>query len=77
MISTDFGGINNMKTEFYVECDGRQVNLQDLEDTAKSTWRNEGKKMKDLRTLQIYYKPQEQRYYLVFNGESKGDSYIV
>jgi hypothetical protein len=66
-----------MKTEFYVEYEGKQINLQDLEEAAKSTWKNEGNKMKDLKNLKVYYKPQELRYYLVFNGEGKGDAFIV
>ncbi|MDR1559172.1 MAG: DUF6465 family protein [Clostridiales bacterium] len=61
-----------MKPEFYVEFDGRQINLEQIEDAVKSTWKSEGKKMKDLKSMKIYYKPQEHKAYYVFNGESKG-----
>ncbi|MDR1539612.1 MAG: DUF6465 family protein [Clostridiales bacterium] len=66
-----------MKSEIYVEVEGKQILIQNLEDQAKSAWKNDGKKMKELQTLQIYYKPLEGRSYVVFNGESKGDFFEV
>jgi hypothetical protein len=66
-----------MKTEFYVEFDSKQVILQDVEDRAKIVWKEDGNKMKDLKSLQLYYKPQEQKVYYVFNGDSKGDFFGV
>jgi hypothetical protein len=62
-----------MKTEFYVEFDGRQISLEQIEDAIKSSWKSDGNKMKDLKSLRIYYKPQEHKAYYVVNGESKGE----
>ena len=62
-----------MKTEFYVEYEGKQKNLESIEDTIKDIWKSDGNKMKDLKSLKIYYKPQENKAYYVFNGESKGE----
>ena len=68
-----------MKTEFFVEYDGQQKNLESIEETIKNIWKSDGNKMKDLKSLKIYYKPQENKAYYVFNGDSKGeeDSIVV
>ncbi|MDR2649109.1 MAG: DUF6465 family protein [Clostridiales bacterium] len=63
-----------MKTEFYVEFDGRQINLDQIEDAVKVSWKSDGNKMKDLKSLRVYYKPQERKAYYVVNGESKGEN---
>ena len=62
-----------MRTEFFVEFEGQQINLEDIESAIKSNWRLDGNKVKDLKSLQIYYKPQEHKAYYVINGESKGE----
>ena len=62
-----------MKTEYFVEFNGQQKDFKLIEDTIKSIWKADGNKMKDLKSLKIYYKPQEQKAYYVFNGVSKGD----
>ena len=62
-----------MRTEFYVEFDGQQINLDDIEFAIKNSWKSDGNKVKDLKTLQIYYKPREHKAYYVINGESKGE----
>ena len=62
-----------MKTEFFVEFDGEQKNLEDIEDIIKGSWKSDGNKMKDLKSLKIYYKPQEHKAYYVINGDSKGE----
>ena len=63
-----------MKTEFYVEYDGQQKSLDSIEDTIRDIWKSDGNKMKDLKSLKIYYKPQEHKAYYVINGESKGEN---
>ena len=63
-----------MKTEFFVEFDGQQNNLGDIEDAIRNSWKSEGHKIKDLKSLQIYYKPQEHKAYYVINGDSKGEN---
>jgi len=62
-----------MRTEFFVEFDGQQINLEDIQEAIKGSWRSDGNKVKDLKSLQIYYKPQEHKAYYVINGESKGE----
>ena len=62
-----------MKTEFFVEFDGEQRNLEDIEDAIKNGWKSDGKRIKDLKSLKVYYKPQEHKAYYVINGESNGE----
>ena len=68
-----------MKAEFFVEFEGQQKSLNSIADTIKSIWKTDGNKMKDLKSLRIYYKPQENKAYYVLNGDSKGegDSIVV
>jgi hypothetical protein len=68
-----------MKAEFFVEFEGQQKNLNNIADDIKSIWKTEGNKMKDLKSLKIYYKPEENKAYYVLNGDSNGeeDSIVV
>lgn len=59
-----------MKTDFFVEFNGKKVNQKQLEDKAKELWKSEGNKVKDLKTVELYYKPDENKCYYVFNGKS-------
>jgi len=63
-----------MKTEFFVEFDGQQKDLESIEEAIKTSWKTDGNKMKDLKSLKIYYKPQEHKAYYVINGDSKGEN---
>jgi hypothetical protein len=65
------GGIP-MKTDFYIEYDGKKVDLQKIMEIAKETWKADGeRKMKELKQIELYYKPQESTCYYVFQGASK------
>lgn len=61
-----------MKTNFYVETSGTKVLAQTLIDSAKELWKSEGNKVKDLATLDLYYKPEENMCYYVINSENSG-----
>ena len=65
-----------MKTELFLEFSCRQVNKSALLETAKEIWKNDGNKVKDLHTVELYYKPEENKCYYVFNGEGSSDSYF-
>lgn len=56
-----------MKSNIYVEYQGIQVNTTDFIAAAKKIWLQKGKKVKDLRTLDLYAKPEENMVYCVFN----------
>ena len=49
---------------------------QELLDYAKETWKAEGNKVKDLQSIELYYKPEEGKCYYVFNGQGSDDSFF-
>lgn len=61
-----------MKTSFYIEYFEKQVNEADLVKEAKAIWTNSGKKASDLKSLNIYVKPEENKVYYVFNDDETG-----
>ncbi len=61
-----------MKSSFYVEFAGKKVLEKDLLDKAKEIWKEDGNKVKDLNTLDLYYKPEENSCYYVFNETVSG-----
>ncbi|MCL2575790.1 MAG: DUF6465 family protein [Defluviitaleaceae bacterium] len=61
-----------MKIEYYVELAGEQTDMKRLSDIVKEIWRGEGNLMKDLLSMDIYYKPEEKMCYYVINGDVQG-----
>lgn len=58
-----------MKTNIIVEFDGNQVEHKNIEKRAKDLWKSEGNLAKDLKTMDLYVKPEDNAVYCVFNGE--------
>ena len=58
-----------MKTNYYVEYQGKQTLEKDVVAAAKKVWTGAGNKVKDIKTLDIYVKPEEGAAYFVINGE--------
>lgn len=69
-------GAIHMKSDLYVQYQGKNVDTKQLLDTAKEIWKADGNKVKDLKEVQLYYKPEEQKCYYVFNGEGSDDSFF-
>lgn len=61
-----------MKSTFYLEYYGKQIDESDLLKTAKNIWTDSGKKVSDLKSLNLYVKPEENMVYYVFNEDEKG-----
>lgn len=63
-----------MATKFnvIVEYQGRQTTCKDLEKAAKEAWTDKGNKVKDLKTADLYVKPEENAVYYVFNENEEG-----
>ncbi|MCL2170035.1 MAG: DUF6465 family protein [Defluviitaleaceae bacterium] len=61
-----------MKTEYIVEYGGKQTELKNLTEIVKETWKGYGNLVKDLKTADIYFKPEEGMCYYVINGELEG-----
>ena len=66
-----------MKTEFVVEYDdNKKVFFSELEDIAKKQWKDDGNHLKDIKTLNLYFKPYENACFMVINGEDRGSFQI-
>ena len=61
-----------MKTAFYVESYGRQVEEKALIAKIKEIWVAEGNKIKDIKDLNIYAKPEDDACYYTINGDFSG-----
>lgn len=61
-----------MKTALFVEFGGKQTEDKALVAQAKELWVAEGKKVKDIKTLNLYVKPEENAAYYVINDDFSG-----
>ena len=61
-----------LKPNFLVEFHGKQFDHNDIIKAVKDQWVAEGKLLKDLKTLDVYFKPEESACYYVANDEQKG-----
>lgn len=66
-----------MKTNIYVEFYGEQVSKDDLIKEAEKIWVEAGKKAKDIKKIELYIKPEEDRAYYVINDEFDGSFHII
>lgn len=62
-----------MKSKFIVEFQGVQTVVKDMEDAVKEAWKSNGGKVKDINTMDIYYKPEEKMCYYVINDTETGN----
>ncbi len=65
-----------MKSTFYVEYYGKQIDEASLIKEAKAIWTKSGKKAADLKSLNLYIKPEENTAYYVFNDDESG-SFVI
>ena len=68
--------MKTIKTELFIELNGKQTNYRTLTDTAKEIWKEAGHLVKDIDSLELYFKPDEGSCYYVINGVEKGNFYI-
>lgn len=61
-----------VQKEVYVQCFGKELNVEGIEASVKQAWITEtGKKESDIKEMKIYIKPEENAAYYVINGEYK------
>jgi len=65
-----------MKTILYVEYQGRQVEDKALISQIKNLWVESGHKIKDIKELKLYIKPEENAAYYVINEDFTGNIQI-
>ena len=66
-----------MKENVYVEFYGEQVNQAEIIAEAKKIWTDSGKKASELKRLEVYIKPEDDRVYYVFNNDISGSFPII
>lgn len=62
-----------MKPTIYLEYQEKQIPEKDLVAKAKQIWKDLGKKATDMKSLQIYVKPEENMVYCVFNDDETAE----
>lgn len=61
-----------MKTNTYVEYAGKQVDERTVVTNVKQEWTKAGNKIKDIQTMNLYVKPEENKVYYVINEVFSG-----
>lgn len=61
-----------MKTNVTVEYAGKQYEEKAILSGIKDAWVAAGKKVKDIKDLSVYIKPEESAAYYVINGKESG-----
>ena len=61
-----------MKVDFYVEFRGSRVDYNSFLIKIKEIWKSDGNLVKDLESVEIYFKPEENMCYYVINETQKG-----
>lgn len=61
-----------MKLDLFIELNGKKTDHKVLKEKVKEDWKSAGNKVKDLQTLEMYYKPDEDSCYYIINGTTKG-----
>jgi hypothetical protein len=69
--------VKEVKQNVYVEFYGEQIDQAEVIAQAKKIWTDSGKKASDLKKLEIYIKPEDDRVYYVFNGIDSGSFPII
>lgn len=65
-----------MKSEIFVEFNDFKVEQKELIEAAKEIWKENGNKVKDLKSIELYLKPAERKCYYVFNGEGGDNNFF-
>ncbi len=61
-----------VKVKAVVEYYGKQVDEKDIIANVKKAWTKSGKKVGDIKTIDLYIKPEEGAVYYVINGNDTG-----
>lgn len=61
-----------MKTSFFVEYYGKQAEEKDLVAKIKELWAADGNLIKDIKTIHLYAKPEENLCYYTINDDIAG-----
>ena len=60
------------KTSMFVEYQGKQAEDKAIIAAVKKAWTEAGNKVGDMKTVELYIKPEETAVYYVINGTETG-----
>jgi hypothetical protein len=63
----------DMNSKKIIQFSGKEVILKDLEQRVKEIWREDGNLQKDIKSMEIYVKIEENKCYYVINENTWGD----
>ncbi|WP_405320733.1 DUF6465 family protein [Frisingicoccus sp.] len=61
-----------MKASMFIEYQGLQIEEKDILAKIKELWVKDGNKIKDIKELKMYVKPEEFAAYYVINDDKSG-----
>jgi len=61
-----------MKSKEIIQFFGKEVIVKDLEQRIKEIWREEGNLQKDIKSMDIYVKIEENKCYYIINESISG-----
>lgn len=61
-----------MKQQMFLQFNEQEVELSTVEANVKKDWKDAGRKLTEIESLDIYVKPQEGKAYYVVNKEVEG-----
>ena len=67
----------DIKTSVVVQFAGKEVTEKELIAAVKKAYTKKGNKVGDIKTIEIYVKPEESAAYYVVNGEASDDFKVM
>ena len=63
---------------YILQFSGKELNTNDIYENVKNSWVEQTQgKAEDIKTVEIYLKPEESRAYYVVNGESNENYFVT
>ncbi len=61
-----------MREEVYFQFNGKEVSYSDLIKQFKEKWKQDSMRIKDIKSLMLYYNAEEEKCYYVVNEKDTG-----
>lgn len=61
------------KTNLIIQSCGLEISESEIISKIKENWVSDGKLVKDIKTIDMYVKPEEKKVYYIINDEINGD----
>lgn len=61
-----------MKETIYIQVSEQEKDITHLKNQVKKTWKSAGNKVKDIKTMDFYIKPHDNKCYYLINNDFDG-----